>query len=84
MGFESFKERPQVAQKIDEAMTLSSVITMSLVKPNKPVPRPKNTYDLVYRIHPVSSPEAIPEDHRQKIIKVEKQEDGKLHHHFKD
>ena len=76
MGFESFKERPQVAQKIDEAITLSSIITMSLVKPNKPVPRPKNTYDLVYRIHPVSSPEAIPEDHRQKIIKVEKQEDG--------
>ena len=76
MGFESFKERPQVAQKIDEAMTLSSVITMSLVKPNKPVPRPKNTYDLIYRIHPVSSPEAIPEDHRQKIIQVKKQEDG--------
>jgi hypothetical protein len=76
MGFESFKERPQMAQKIDEAMTLSSVITMSLVKPNRPVPRAKNTYDLVYRIHPVSSPEAIPEDHRQKIIKVEKQENG--------
>jgi len=76
MGFESFKERPQVAQKIDEGMTISSVITMSLVKPNKPVPRPENTYDLVYRIHPVSSPEAIPEDHRQKIIKVEKQENG--------
>ena len=76
MGFESFKERPQVAKKIDEAMTLSSIITMSLIKPNKPVPRPQNTYDLVYRIHPVSSPETIPEDHRQKIIKVEKQEDG--------
>ena len=76
MGFESVKERPQVAQKIDEAMTLSSIITMSLVKPNKPVPRPANTYDLVYRIHRVSSPKAIPEDHRQKIIKVEKQEDG--------
>ena len=76
MGFESVKERPQVAQKIDEAMTLSSIITMSLVKPNKPVPRPANTYDLVYRIHRVSSPKAIPEDHRQKIIKVEKQKDG--------
>ncbi len=76
MGFESFKEEPQVAQKIDEAMTVSSVITMSLVKPNKPVPRPKNIHDLVYRIHPVSFPEAIPEDHRQKIIKVEKQPDG--------
>jgi len=76
MGFESFKERAQVAQKIDEAITLSSIITMSLVKPNKPVPRPKNTYDLVYRIYPVSSPEVIPEDHRQKIIKVEKQKDG--------
>lgn len=77
MGFESFKEEPQVAQKIDEAMTVSSVITMSLVKPNKPVPRPKKTYDLIYQIHPVSSPEAIPEDHRQKIVKAEKQADGK-------
>ena len=76
MGFESFKERPQVAQKIDEAITLSSIITMSLVKPNKPLPRPKSSYDLVYRIHPVSSPDAIPEDHRQKIIKLEKQDDG--------
>ena len=77
MGFESFKEEPQVAQRIDEAMTVSSVITMSLVKPNKPVPRPKKTYDLIYQIHPVSSPEAIPEDHRQKIVKAEKQADGK-------
>ena len=76
MGFESFKERPQVAQKIDEAITLSSIITMSLVKPNKPLPQPKSSYDLVYRIHPVSSPDTIPEDHRQKIIKVEKQDDG--------
>ena len=76
MGFESFKEEPHVAQKIEEAMTISSVITMSLVKPNKSVPRPKNTFDLVYQIHRVSSAEAIPEDHRQKIIKNEKQEDG--------
>ena len=76
MGFESFKEEAEVAQKIDEAMTISSVITMSLVKPDKPVPRPKNTFDLVYQIHPVSSPDAIPEDHRQKILNVEKQADG--------
>ena len=76
MGFESFREEPGVAQKIEEAMTISSVITMSLVKPGKPVPRPKNTFDLVYQIHRVSSMEAIPEDHRQKIIKNEKRGDG--------
>ncbi|MEC9422873.1 MAG: hypothetical protein VYC01_00855, partial [Nitrospinota bacterium] len=58
MGFESFKEEPKVAQRIDEAMTISSVITMSLVKPNKPVPRPKSKHDLIYRIQPLSSLEA--------------------------
>ena len=48
MGFESFKEEPEVAQKIDEAITISSIITMSLVKPARPVPRPKSKYDLIY------------------------------------
>jgi len=76
LGFESFKEEPQVAQKIEEGMTVSSVITMSLVKPNKPVPHPKKTFDLVYKINHVSSNEAIPEDHRQKIIKNEKRGEG--------
>ncbi|MBC8285032.1 MAG: transglutaminase domain-containing protein [Nitrospinae bacterium] len=77
MGFESFKEEPEIAQKVDEAMTISSVITMSLVKPDKPVPRSQTKFDLVYRIHPVNSREALPEDHRQKVLKVEKQKDGK-------
>ena len=77
MGFESFKEKPEVAQKIDEAMTVSSVITMSVVKPDKPVPRPKSKHDLIYRIQPVNSFEALPEDHRQKVLKVEKKDDGK-------
>ena len=77
MGFESFKEEPKVAQRIDEAMTISSVITMSLVKPNKPVPRPKSKHDLIYRIQPLSSLEALPEDHRQKVLGVEKKDDGK-------
>lgn len=75
-GFESFKEEAEVAQKIDEAMTISSVITMSLVKPDKPLPRPGKTRELVYRIQHVSSSEAIPEDHRQKILSTEKQTDG--------
>tara|TARA_B100000686_G_C16729109_1_gene939539 strand:+ start:154 stop:1593 length:1440 start_codon:yes stop_codon:yes gene_type:complete len=77
MGFESFKEEPEIAQKIDEAMTISSIITMSLVKPDKPVPRPKSKYDLIYRIQPLSSSKALPEDDRQKVLGVEKQDDGK-------
>ena len=76
MGFESFKEERQEAQKIDEAMTISSIITMSLVKPDKPLPRPYKKYDLVYQIHPVGSQDSIPEDHRQTILKSEKQADG--------
>ena len=76
LGFESFKEEPQVAQKIEEGMTISSIITMSLVKPNTPVPHPEKTFDLIYKIYHVSSTEAIPEDHRQKIIKIEKRGEG--------
>jgi len=77
MGFESFKEEGQEAQKIDEAMTISSIITMSLVKPDKPLPRPYKNYDLIYHIYPVVSLDSIPEDHRQTILKSEKQADGK-------
>ena len=76
MGFESFKEEGEEAEKIDEAMTISSIITMSLVKPDKPLPRPYKKYDLIYRIHPVSAVDSIPEDHRQTILKSEKQVDG--------
>jgi len=76
MGFESFKEEGEEAQKIDEAMTISSIITMSLVKPDKPLPRPYKKYDLIYQIHPVVSLDSIPEDHRQTIVKSEKQADG--------
>jgi transglutaminase-like putative cysteine protease len=77
MGFESFKEEPELAQQIDEAMTVSSVITMSLVKPDIPVPLPKSKHDLIYLIQPVNSLEALPEDHRQKVLKFEKKDDGK-------
>lgn len=76
MGFESFKEEGQEAQKIDEAMTINSIITMSLVKPDTPLPRPYKNYDLIFQIHPVSSSGSIPEDHRQTILKSEKQADG--------
>jgi len=77
VGFESFKEEPEVAQKLDQAMTVSSIITMSLVKPEKPVPLPKNQHDLIYRIQPINSLEALPEDHRQTVLKVEKKNNGK-------
>jgi hypothetical protein len=76
LGFESFKEEGQEAQKIEEAMTISSIITMSLVKPDKPLPRPYKNYDLIYQIYPVVSLDSIPEDHRQTILKSEKQAGG--------
>ena len=76
MGFESFKEEGEEAEKIDEGLTISSIITMSLVKPDKPLPRPYKNYDLIYRIQPMSSVDSIPEDHRQTILKSEKQVDG--------
>ena len=50
---------------------------MSLVKPEKPVPRPQSKHDLIYRIQPLNSLKSLPEDHRQKVLEVEKQDDGK-------
>ena len=70
-GFESFKESAEVAQKLDEPLTVSSLITMSRVKPSQPIDRPDRTRELVFHLKPLRSPKLVPQDHRQKVIRSE-------------
>ncbi len=73
-GFESFKEPAEVAQKLDAPMTVRSLITMSLVKPDQPIERPGRVREIFFRLQPLRSPELIPQDQRQKILNVEQLE----------
>lgn len=70
-GFESFRESAEVAQKLDEPLTVSSLITMSLVKPDQPIERADRVREIVFQLEPLRSPDLVPEDHRQKILKTE-------------
>ena len=75
-GFESFKESPEKAQKIEEPITISNIITMSLIKPERPIDRPERIRKITFGLHPVGSAYSIPEDHRQRIINTEQLPDG--------
>ena len=70
-GFESFKESAEVAQKLDEPLTVSSLITMSLVKPSKPIERPGRVREIIFHLKPLRSSDLVPQDHRQKILTTE-------------
>jgi hypothetical protein len=70
-GFESFKESAEVAQKLDEPLTVSSLITMSLLKPSQPIDRPGRVREIIFHLKPLRSPELVPQDHRQKILTTE-------------
>ena len=74
--FESFKESAEVAQKLDEPLTISSIITMSLVKPDRPIDRPDRVEESIFHLHPIRSPKFVPEDQRQKILKTEQLPNG--------
>jgi hypothetical protein len=75
-GFESFKETAEMAQQIDESLTISSLITMSLVKPNQPIDRSDQVRNIIFHLQPLRSPDLIPQDQRQKILKTEKLPNG--------
>ena len=70
-GFESFKESAEVAQKLEEPLTVSSLITMSLVKPSKPIERPGRVREIIFHLKPLRSSDLVPQDHRQKILTTE-------------
>jgi hypothetical protein len=75
-GFESFKESAEVAQKLDEPLTVSSLITMSLVKPSQPIDRPGRVREIIFHLKPLRSPDLVPQDHRQKILTTEAMPNG--------
>ena len=75
-GFESFKESAEVAQKLDEPITVSSLIKMSLVKPRQPIERPSRLREIIFHFKPLRFFDLIPQDHRQKIITTETLPDG--------
>ena len=75
-GFESFKESAEVAQKLDEPLTVSSMITMSLVKPDQPIDRSERVREIIFHLQPLRSPDLVPQDQRQKILKTEQLPNG--------
>ncbi len=75
-GFESFKESSEVAQKLDEPLTISSLITMSLVKPSQPIDRPSRVREIVFHLKPLRSSDLVPQDRRQKILTTENLPNG--------
>ena len=75
-GFESFKESADEAQKLEEPLTISSMITMSLIKPDQPIDRSTQVKEMTFRLYPLRSPDLVPEDHRQKILKTEQLANG--------
>ena len=75
-GFESFKESAQVAQKLDEPLTVSSIITMSLVKPDRPIDRSDQVREIIFHLQPLRSSDFVPQDQRQNIIKTEQLPSG--------
>jgi hypothetical protein len=70
-GFESFKEPAEVAQKLDEPLTVSSLITMSLVKPSQPIERPGRVREIIFHLNSLRSSDLVPQDHRQNILTTE-------------
>ena len=76
-GFESRKEPEHIATDLgDEAMTVSSLITLTLVKPGKKISRPGEKRRMKIKLSKLRSLDLIPQDHRQKVLKSEKSADG--------
>ena len=71
--FESIREPKEVATRMDDKpMSVSSFITLSLVKIQKPIPSPDSKERLKLKLSNVHGPESIPQDHRQKVLKTAK------------
>ena len=76
-GFESRKEPEHIATDLGgEVMTVSSLITLSLVKPGKEISRPGDKRQMKMKLSKVRAPDLIPEDHRQKVLESKKSSDG--------
>ncbi|MBI3583999.1 MAG: transglutaminase domain-containing protein [Nitrospinae bacterium] len=68
-GLESRKEDKDTALKFDrEIIPVSSLITFSLIKPNKDIKEPHNIKRLRLKLKNISNPNIIIEDQRQKVL----------------
>jgi len=76
-GFKSLKEPEHVATDLgDEVMTVSSLITLSLVKPGKEISRPGEKRRMKMKLSKMRSSGLIPQDQRQKVLRSEQARDG--------
>lgn len=75
-GFESHRETKEMAQELVEgALPMSSFITLSLVKPQREIVAPYKQKKLRARFSHLRSPDLLPVDHRQNILKTLKETD---------
>jgi len=71
--FESIREPKAVATLLgDKPMSVSSFITLSLVKIRQPITASDNKGRLKLKISKLHGPQSIPQDHRQKVLNTEK------------
>ncbi len=71
--FESIREPKEKAIRMDnKPMSVSSFITLSLVKVEKPITASDDKSRLKLKLSNVHGPESIPQDHRQKVLKIAK------------
>ncbi len=71
--FESIRETKEVATRLsDKPMSVSNFITLSLVKIKQPIASSNNKGRLKLKLFNVHGPKSIPQDHRQKVLKTEK------------
>ncbi len=69
-GLESKREDKDTALRFDrEIIPVSSLITFSLIKPNKEIKEPHNVKRLRLKLKNISNPNIIIEDQRQKVLK---------------
>jgi len=76
-GFESRREPEDIARDLgEEVMSVSSLITFSLVKPGRDIPHPGKKRRMKMKLSKMRSPDLIPQDHRQKVLRSEQSADG--------
>ncbi len=75
-GFESRKETKQAAQNMGEVLSVSNLITLSIVKPERSISLPEERKQMKLKLSQIRSPDIIPQDHRQKILGSQQAEDG--------
>ena len=76
-GFESIRESKQKAQDMDEeTISVSSLITMSLIKPEHEIENPRKVKKLKVKLINLRTRSSIPEDQRQILLDSKRHSEG--------